>query len=464
VEHRNKNKTTQRQILGDIHNRQKSKQILSIGSSIHDTLNDVQNIEFRNHKILSGMQCKICDEHEEKDYLFRFLPQKIDQRKGCQAISRSKIESIKENGLITVYDIETEHTHKFFGDGILVHNCQELRNNDTQKYASAKNLSNNVDYCIGLSGTIIVNYGNEVHTIYDIIKPNSLGDAIEFSLAWTNGGKVVSDPKALGAYLRDRRLFLRRTRKEVGRELPPLNTIFQTVDYDDNEIKKSDQLAASLAIKAVSGTFIERGKASRDLDIMLRKNTGIAKAREVAAFVKILLESGEPVLLAGYHRAVYDIWAEELKEYNPVMYTGTETEAQKNESKRKFISGESKVMFISLRSGAGMDGLQHVCKIVVIGELDWSPEIMKQLISRVNRDKNDIGEQEQVTVFYLICDDGSDPIMMEILGLKASQAHGIINPFDVAPKQLSDKSKLKALAEYYIKKHNIKVEADPIVS
>lgn len=334
---------------------------------------------------------------------------------------------------------------------------QELRVEGTQKYESAKNLSENVDYCIGLSGTIIINYGNEVHTIYNIVKKDVLGNEAEFMRTWTNGSKVVGDPQALGSFLRDERLFLRRTRKEVGRELPPLNTIFHTVGYDDEEIKKVDQLAVSLAIKSVSGSFVQRGQASRELDIMVRKNTGVAKAKEVAAFVKILVESGEPVFLAGWHRDVYDIWLEELKEYNPVMYTGTESQSQKEESKRKFISGESKIMIISLRSGAGMDGLQHVCKMVVIGELDWSPEIMKQLISRIDRDKNGKGEQEQVTVFYLTCDNGSDPPLMDILGLKSSQAHGIINPFGAAPKQHSDKSRLQALAQYYIKKNNIKI-------
>lgn len=128
------------------------------------------------------------------------------------------------------------------------------------------------------------------------------------------------------------------------------------------------------------------------------------------------------------------------------------------------MSGESKVMIISLRSGAGMNGLQHVCKMVVIGELDWSPEIMNQLISRVNRDRDDITEQEQVTVFYLTCDNGSDPPIMDILGLKSSQANGIINPFGAAPKQHSDKSRLKALAQYYIKKHNIKVVEEPAIT
>jgi hypothetical protein len=53
-----------------------------------------------------------------------------------------------------------------------------------------------------------------------------------------------------------------------------------------------------------------------------------------------------------------------------VFFTGRESQAEKHEAKRAFCSGESKVLIMSLRAGAGLDGLQRVASIVVFGELD----------------------------------------------------------------------------------------------
>lgn len=329
---------------------------------------------------------------------------------------------------------------------------QELRIIGSNKYAGGQALSNSVEYCIGCSATPVYNYGDEIFNVLDLIKPGCLGERYDFLREWAiphgqNHWKVT-DPKALGSYLRDNYLFLRRTKKEVGRELPPLNTIVYTVGYDSAEVKKSEEIAKQLALKVVGGSFMERGQAARELDAFMRHQTGVAKAKEVAAFVRIILESGEPVLLSGWHRDVYSIWLEELKEFNPVMYTGTESPTQKEKAKETFISGESKLFIISNRSGIGLDGLQYVCNTTVIGELDWSPQVHGQIIGRIERD----GNKKQTTVYYPVCDFGSDPFIINLLGLKSSQAHGIVNPLEAIPDQFSDESRIKAFAESFLNK------------
>ncbi len=75
-------------------------------------------------------------------------------------------------------------------------------------------------------------------------------------------------------------------------------------------------------------------------------------------------------------------------------------------------------MIISLRSGVGLDGLQHRCCTVVIGELDWSPQVHEQIVGRLERP----GQTQQVQAIYLHANGGSDPLIIDMLGLKASQA------------------------------------------
>lgn len=335
---------------------------------------------------------------------------------------------------------------------VIFDEIQELRRQESQKYSSAQVLVYNVGYAMGMSATPIFNYGDEIFNILDLLRPGCLGKKWDFLREWcsTKGNhQVVNDTEALNSYLRENNLFLRRTRADVGRELPPVNKIIHTVGYDSEEVRKAEDIAKMLAIKATSGSFTERGQAARELDTFVRHQTGLSKAREVAEFVKLLLEAGEEkIVLAGWHRDVYEIWLEQLAQYNPVMYTGSETPAAKDKSKQEFVNGKSRVFIISLRSGVGLDGLQKVCKCVVMGELDWSPAIHNQVIGRVDREL----QEENVTAFFCLSEYGTDPIMLDVLGLKSSQAHGIIDGLRPLPLQHSDESHLIKLANSFLKK------------
>jgi hypothetical protein len=137
----------------------------------------------------------------------------------------------------------------------------------------------------------------------------------------------------------------------------------------------------------------------------------------------MLLQTQERVVLFGWHRAVYDLWLEALDEFNPLLYTGSETPKRKRAAKAAFCGGDSRVLIISLRSGTGLDGLQHWCEDVVIGELDWSPMVMRQGEGRVARG---LMRSNLVTAHYLISAGGSDPLMERLLQLKRGQAEPIM--------------------------------------
>ncbi|MCH1926910.1 DEAD/DEAH box helicase [Shewanella sp. C32] len=347
-----------------------------------------------------------------------------------------------------------------FADGffkaVAFDEIQELRTGTkSAKGEAAKELADNAVYRLGLSATPIYNYGVETWNIMQMLDDQALGSFDEFLREWCVDRRQVKDPQALGSFLREQNLMLRRTKREVGQQLPPINTIIEHVDADQQTLKDVEQLARELAIKTTTGSFVERGQAGRELDLMLRQATGVSKAKGVAAYVQIVLESDVPVLLMGWHRDVYDIWLKALAAYRPAMYTGSESENQKNESVRRFVEGETNLFIMSLRSGAGLDGLQHRCSTVIFGELDWSPKVHEQIIGRLDRE----GQQEQITCVYLNTDEGSDPPMVELLGLKQSQATGIIDPGKEFETRYSDKSRIQALAERFLSKKTSKEAA-----
>jgi SNF2 family DNA or RNA helicase len=332
---------------------------------------------------------------------------------------------------------------------------QELRIPTSQKYQAAQKLTSAVPFRLGLSATPIHNYGSEAWCIFNLLCPDSLGSFSEFSREWCSYRGAVTNPEALGSYLRENNLMVRRTRKDIGRELPPVVRYVQDVEVDREVYEKGLSAADELARTILTGTFLERGQAARQFDLELRQATGVAKAPYVAELVRMLVESGEQVFLGGWHRAVYDIWLDRLKDLRPVMFTGSESANQKEAARQAFISGESKVLIMSLRSGAGTNGLQDVCSVCVLGELDWTPAVHEQFIGRLARD----GQDESIQVFIPVAPVGSDPTIASILGLKQAQATGIVDVgAEIAADFVeTDPQRLKQLAVDYLESRGLPV-------
>jgi superfamily II DNA or RNA helicase len=316
---------------------------------------------------------------------------------------------------------------------VIFDEIQELRRGeDSAKGRGAYLVADKATYRIGLSATPVYNYGGEIHNIMLALDPGALGNRDEFLREW--GGAhyglgrhpSVANPAALGTYLRDQGLMLRRTRKDVHMELPEPIQVEQPVDTDHATI---EQVAADIEAQArlllgETATSTERFQAAGDIDWRLRHATGVAKAPYVAEFVRLLLESEQRVVMFGWHRDVYEVWLDKLSAYHPVLYTGTESPAQKARNAEMFMGGQSRVLIMSLRSGAGLDGLQKWASAAVFGELDWSPEVHRQCLGRLDRD----GQDSTVVAYYMISDDGSDPVIAEVLGVKKQQAEPIRDP------------------------------------
>jgi len=323
---------------------------------------------------------------------------------------------------------------------------QEVRHGaETAKGAACAVLADMCQYRMGLTATPIYNYGSEIWNVMQYLDPGILGTWDEFIREWCIQGRIVRDPDALGEYLRECNAMLRRTEHDVDKSMPPPNVVMQAVPWDASVFHENSAHVQELAKLVLSGSFQQSGMAARELDAKLRQATGVAKSRAVAAYARMLLETGgvEKLILAGWHREVWEIWQEVLSDFNPAMYTGTETTARKNRNIERFCEGDARILMLSLRSGAGVDGLERYCDDVMVGEFDWSPQVHKQIVGRVRRG----GKSRQVNVYYPYVEEGSDPVLMEVNGIKADQARGINDPGQALPEQHRDESRVKMLAQ-----------------
>jgi len=338
----------------------------------------------------------------------------------------------------------------------------------TAKGTACKVLCENATWRIGLSATPSYNYvGEELWNVLQFIDPLVLGDRDDFLREWcvadASGHWRVKDGAALNAYIKNSGVYVRHTPKDYTPEerarLPKVPRIVPElfdVPYDENEVARMLEMARRLAIRLREGSFVERGRVARELDLMARQATGVAKAAGVADLVRAIHESGEPVIVWGWHREVYRIWNERLADLRPVMYTGSESPKQKREARQRFIARECGPLFMSLRSGAGVDGLQANCCTGIFGELDWSHFVHRQCIWRLERE----GQKRTGRAFFCVADEGSDPPMMEILGIKRSESEAVFGMGDdgedpdalVSETPEQYRSRIKVLAEHFLRK------------
>ena len=339
---------------------------------------------------------------------------------------------------------------------VIFDEIQELRHLGTRKYSAASLLSSQADYVWGCSGTPIYGYGIEIWNVMNIIEEFCLGSIESFSRDWCDGymDRVVLEPKALNAMLGREGLLLRRKYedKNVVISLPSVDRKVIDIAHDT---KLYDELIAKTVSKAKKydkASFVIKGKLAREIEQETRQATGIAKADYVAEFVASLIESGEKPLVYAWHHAVHNKLMDRLKKYNPCFITGKQNSTQKDEELKTFAKGESGVCILSLRSAAGIDGLQKNATCCVFAELDWSPAIHSQAETRIAR----IGVNKilkNVPSFYCVSSTGYDETMQDVLGVKVGQFKGIVGdePEDEQERKDAEKRAMDRIQSLIIK-------------
>lgn len=377
---------------------------------------------------------------------------------------------IIRNGRKRMPDVVVLNYHKLagwrdelvrLGPGLVVFDeVQELRKgSDSYKGAAAYGVSYRARARLGLSATPIYNYGAEIRNVMEALAPGLLGDPSEFHQEWCVGGADgkarLREPEVMRAHLTEQGAMLRRTRREVGRELPPLQRVWQTVETDLDKLKDVADEVAELArvVLSTGGDPFAKMQAAQEMDWRLRQATGLAKVPGVVALVRMILdvEPDSPVLLYAHHHLVFDAYASAFDRagIGHASFTGRESASQKETGLRAFIDGKVPILMMAVRSGAGIDGIQKRCRTVVFGELDWSPGVHIQAEGRPHRD----GQAEPVTAFYAVSEDGSDPPMQDVLGLKEAQRSALVDgQASGAVLEGADTDRIKKLAAAYLER------------
>ncbi|MCP4642599.1 MAG: DEAD/DEAH box helicase [bacterium] len=312
---------------------------------------------------------------------------------------------------------------------VIFDEIQELRHTGTAKYSAASLISERAEYVWGASGTPVYGYGAEIWSVMNAVDFHCLGSKEAFSREWCSGygGRMVVDPMALNGHLSREGLLLRRraTDQSVALDLPRVARRVATLQHDAEIYEDLIGAARQMAKLYDRASYTTKGQLAREIDAKTRRASGVAKAQFVGEFVAAACEAGEVPLVYAWHHDVHDTYRERLADYSPAVFTGRQTTAQKDRALKRFIDGQAGCALLSLRSAAGLDGLQGRATTCIFGELDWAPAVHSQCETRIAR----IGVDElldEVPSHYCVSDVGHDQIMLDVLGVKTGQFTGLM--------------------------------------
>jgi SNF2 family DNA or RNA helicase len=123
-----------------------------------------------------------------------------------------------------------------------------------------------------------------------------------------------------------------------------------------------------------------------DTSTLLRL-TGEAKVAGVAALCETLLDGGdEKVVVFTRHRHVAALLRLELLRFNPVIYQGGMSDAEKAAAVAQFATQFCRVFIGNITAaGTGINGLQDASSVCVFAENSWVPGEMTQAAKRLHR-------------------------------------------------------------------------------
>jgi SWI/SNF-related matrix-associated actin-dependent regulator 1 of chromatin subfamily A len=123
-----------------------------------------------------------------------------------------------------------------------------------------------------------------------------------------------------------------------------------------------------------------------------------------------------------------------LIKYGPVIITGKTNDAERQRAISLFKEKNNTRVFIGSMgaAGTGVDGLQTNCSTVVFAELDWTPSLVDQAESRLQR----IGQKNTVWVYHIVANDSIDSRIVKLMMEKEAVSKEIL---DFRPEELYDK-------------------------
>lgn len=260
-----------------------------------------------------------------------------------------------------------------------------------------------------ITGTPLENHPRELNSILRFLFPNEFLNSED------------CDDLALMLLQRDRAM-IRRTKAEVGIQLPELLTAYSTVQLTPDQAAEYERTLASVrrsVLNAASNNELTvnllGGLQNLRRITTVSSNGSSAKLDLIEEEIETLAERQEKVVIfSSFSNIALDHAVQRLSRFRPVRFTGAMTQAEREFAHQRFMDDpRCLVMCASLRA-AGVGITWTVARYVYHLDLWWNPQVLRQAEDRLHR----IGQECQVIVKRLIAENTIDEGIVTLLETK----------------------------------------------
>lgn len=291
---------------------------------------------------------------------------------------------------------------------------------------------------VAATGTPVENHAADLWSIFHFINPGLLGDFTDFNRRFVkpierDGGQTPEEllRRVIQPYV------LRRLKRDVLQELPPLTELAHEVELSADETARYAVLRKQIHDKL----FTSWGKRENKIEVLaeitrLRRfcchprlvfPDASLESSKISAFLELveeLRENGHRALVFSQFVDFLALVREQLEERR-VTYEyldGSTPQAERQKRVDAFQNGSASLFLISLKAGGF--GLNLTAADYVI-HLDpwWNPAVESQATDRAHR----IGQRRRVTVYRLITKSTIEEKIVELHAKKRTLARTLLD-------------------------------------
>lgn len=314
---------------------------------------------------------------------------------------------------------------------IILDECQAYKDQSTNRTDALFKLIKKAEikYKIGLSGTPIKNKAIEYFPILNLLDPSRFYTKVGFArtyLVQNERGVYSRLNPQMEAYFRQvtSKYIIRREKREVLKNLPPLRRDFILVEIEDPEIKQLYNAEIDLMQNFLKTN--KNGKVNSTVLLgwlaKMRAIAGQAKVPWAMDYIQEAMDNTDDSLAVGiHHHSVRDTLylASKAMGYDPLKLSGEDSLWIKDKVQTDFNEGRNRLLIINaLAGGVGLN-LQKACHHAVVLERLWNSADEAQFECRFDRD----GQKYPVEVKYPMAVGTIDEWFHELVSAKRKDFH-----------------------------------------
>lgn len=334
---------------------------------------------------------------------------------------------------------------------IILDEAQNIKNYNTATAKAARRLQGETK--LALSGTPVENRLAELYSLMDFCNSGMLGSNKLFSRRFEY--PILSDSRGPAARLLRatiRPFVLRRTKRQVLKDLPPKQEIEHLCVFGAEQKQRYDALAAIVRGDIESSLQTAKSFAKNQIKILtallrLRQMacdprlvdhtipaTQSVKRNEFLQLVRELVSEGRRVLVFSQFVKLLHLWQRDL-ERERIAYEYLDGSTRDREAViNRFQNGDASLFLISLKAGG--TGLNLTAADTVIHcDPWWNPAVEDQATDRAHR----IGQTKPVTVYRLVAAGTVEEKIIQLKARKKELANAVITDDSAALRGLSVK-------------------------